>query len=105
MPIPTRMRPLSSSSLNAERRAATVDTSAFGEFAPSLVRKIGSSPAVSSKRCRIDSGVTLHPVRAWWQVEQLRPLLPYDLKNGLFRSIRCVLYVAEAPLALGRTSV
>jgi hypothetical protein len=31
--------------LYARRRASTVETSAYGEFDPSFVRKIGSSPS------------------------------------------------------------
>ena len=42
-----RIRPLVSSMLNALRRAPTVETSAFGEFEPSLVRKMGSRPSVA----------------------------------------------------------
>jgi len=58
---------------------------------------------VSAKRCWMDCGVTLQPVPPWWQVEQLRPLVPSDRKNGLLRSMRCVLNVAEVPVALGKS--
>jgi hypothetical protein len=43
----TRISPFVSSRLYAERRAAKVETSALGQFAPSTVRKIGSVPPVA----------------------------------------------------------
>src|SRR4051812_31952935 len=79
---PTRIRPLVSSMLKALRRAPSVDTSASGEFEPSLVRNMGSSPRVSWKRVRSSSGVIVHAVDATWQDAHDLPLPPRFLKNG-----------------------
>jgi hypothetical protein len=51
--------------LYAARRAPTVETSAKGEFEPSLVRNTGSVPPVSAKRCCTLAGVIVQPVLGW----------------------------------------
>src|SRR6516225_1645638 len=83
---PIRIRPLLSSMLYAVRREATDETSASGEFDPSLVRKIGSVPPVASNRFWTSSGVIVQPAAATWQEEQDRPFVPRLWKNGLDRS-------------------
>src|SRR5215471_10892369 len=83
---PTRIRPLSNSMLYAFRRAATVETSASGEFDPSFVRKIGSRPLVTANRNRTSAGEIVHPVAGTWQETQARPFVPRLLKNGFLKS-------------------
>src|SRR5262245_2761228 len=56
-----RMSPFLSSRSYARRRAFSVDTSALGQVAPSLRRKIGSKPSVFWKRLRMLAGVTVQP--------------------------------------------
>src|SRR5262249_59380853 len=81
---PTRIRPLVSSMLYAWRRLDLVDTSALGEFEPSLVRKTALSPSpssyappsVSSNVSCSCLGVTVQPAVGTWQLTQRRPLLP-----------------------------
>src|SRR5829696_2323714 len=85
--MPTRMSPLVSSMLSADRLASTVDTSALGEFDPSLVRKIGSSPSVASKRAWTCDGTIVQPSAGWWHDPHERPLVPRDWKNGLSKSM------------------
>ena len=63
--MPMRIKPLLSSMLYALRRASTVDTSAVGEFEPSLVRKMGSVPSVASNRAWMFCGVTVQPMLGW----------------------------------------
>ena len=66
MGIPIRMRHLVSNMLYALRRALMVDTSAFGEFEPSLVRKMGSRPNVALKRISDSLGVIVQADEATW---------------------------------------
>src|SRR5882672_9759360 len=87
MPMPTRMTALVISMLYALRRARIVDTSAVGEFDPSLVRKIGSVPAVRMNRACTPRGVMVQPSACTWHDAQLRPLVPRLWKNGPLRSI------------------
>src|SRR5688500_18906023 len=84
---PTRMFPLLSTMLYALRRAARVETSALGEFAPSFNRKIGSRPLVLLKRSCTSAGEIVHPVFATWQETHDRPFVPRLWKNGLFVSM------------------
>src|SRR5262245_46006410 len=84
--MPMRIRPLESSMLYALRRAPTVETSASGEFEPSTVRKIGSSPPVARKRARTSAGVIVQAEDATWQEAQDLPLVPKLRKNGFERS-------------------
>src|SRR5690348_11509611 len=78
----TRTQPVRRSGLEATRRAATLETSASGQLAPSFGRKIGSMPRDWSKRSRRLRGVTLQLSEGWWQETQLRPFVPNDSKNG-----------------------
>src|ERR1700733_906634 len=80
--------PLLSSMLNAFCRALTVETSAFGEFDPSTVRKTGSSPSVTLKRCCNSDGVIVQADDATWHEAQALPLVPRLRKNGLEKSSR-----------------
>ncbi len=59
---PTRISPLVINMLSASRRLPIVEMSAPSQFEPSLLRKIGSRPRVSSNRLRISGGVTDHPL-------------------------------------------
>ena len=94
------------SMLYAARRALSVDTSAWGEFEPSLVRKTGSVPPVASKRAWTPCGVIVHPVAGWWQLTQARPFVPRLWKNGPVRStVPVVLKVAATPLGLANGSM
>src|SRR5437867_12031875 len=77
------MRPFVRSMLYAARLAATVETSASGEFEPSLVRKIGSLPRVASNRSCRPAGVTVMLFSGWWHVTQRRPFTPRSRKKGL----------------------
>ena len=61
-PMPTRMSPFERSMEYATRRDSTELTSAYGEFEPSFVRKIGSMPRVASKRWRTSAGVIVQPL-------------------------------------------
>src|SRR4051794_30688352 len=79
---PMRIRPLVSSMLYAVRRAASVETSALGEFEPSTVRKIGSVPLDASNRAWTPAGAIDQPWSIWWQVKHARPLLPSAWKNA-----------------------
>ena len=79
---PIRITPLLSSMLYALRRALTVETFAFGEFEPSLVRKMGSSPPVDWNRCCSSAGVIVQADDATWQEEHDLPLVPKLWKNG-----------------------
>src|SRR5262245_34095493 len=104
MPMPTRISPRSSKRLKASRRDLRVLRSAFGEFDPSTARKIGSRPAVWSNRRWINSGVTVIPASGTWQLEQERPLVPSDWKNGLLGSLSGppeALMVREKPKRFG----
>ena len=83
---PIRITPLLSSMLNACCRAATVETSAFGEFEPSTVRKMGSSPRVCRNRVRNSAGVIVQADDATWQDAQDLPFVPRLWKNGFERS-------------------
>ena len=85
--MPMRIRPFVSSRLYARRRSRNVDTSAPSQFDPSLVRKIGSRPSVSSNRSRSSSGVIVHACAGRWQVKQVRPFVPRSWKNGFVLSI------------------
>src|ERR687885_765187 len=97
-----RITPLVSSMLYAARRASAVETSALGEFAPSLGRKSGSRPLVALKRARTAAGVMVHPTCRSWHVAQVRPFVPRDWKNGLVVSIEpLVVKVWNVPLASG----
>src|SRR5215470_1316838 len=99
--MPMRMRALLRSMLYAARRARGVDTSAVGEFDPSLVRKIGSVPAVRKKRTCTPGGVMVHPSDCTWHEAQLRPFVPKLWKNGPLRSMAPArLNVAANPLSL-----
>src|SRR5262249_10127130 len=80
---PMRITPLFKSMLYAARRAATVDTSASGEFDPSLVRKIGSRPCVFANRSLTSLGEIVQAVEGTWQLTQERPFVPRLKKNGL----------------------
>ncbi len=83
---PIRITPLLSNMLNACFRAWTVETSAFGEFEPSTVRKMGSSPAVNANRSWTSGGVIVQADEVTWQEEQDLPLVPRLWKNGFDRS-------------------
>src|SRR5262245_2580019 len=83
IPIPTRINPLFSNMLYAARRAPTVDTSASGEFDPSLVRKIGSRPCVFLNRSWTSPGEIDQAVEGTWQLTHERPFVPRLRKNGL----------------------
>src|SRR6185295_18123129 len=85
-PMPTRIRPFESSMLYAACRSCTVETSASGEFEPSLVRKIGSRPSVAANRAWTCDGTIDQPSDAAWHEPQERPLVPSDWKNGLLVS-------------------
>ena len=61
IPMPTLISARSRRSPKASRRAATVDTSASGEVAPSTVRNRGARPSVRANRIRTNSGVMLMP--------------------------------------------
>ena len=80
--MPTRMTPFVRSMLYARRRPSTVETSASGEFEPSLVRKIGSMPLVASNLVRMPAGVTVMLLSAWWHVTHRRPFAPRSRKKG-----------------------
>lgn len=56
-----RINPLFSSRLYAVVLASSVETSALGQLAPSIGRKIGSVPCVDWNRCCRFTGVMLHP--------------------------------------------
>src|SRR5262245_14662938 len=73
---PTRISALLRSMLYAALRAATDETSASGEFDPSLVRKIGSAPPVASNRFWTSVGLIVQPAAATWQEAQDRPFVP-----------------------------
>ncbi len=83
---PIRITPLLSSMLNAFFRAASVETSAFGEFEPSTVRKMGSSPRVAWNRSCNSEGVIVQADDATWHEAQDLPLVPRLWKNGFERS-------------------
>src|SRR5215510_4864679 len=98
--------------LYAWRRLALVDTSALGEFAPSLVRNTDDRPrpssnlppSVSSNVALSCLGVIVQPAVGTWQATQRRPLPPRSWKNSLFRSMKpCELTEVYAPLS-SRTS-
>src|SRR5262245_16920401 len=77
--------------------------STTSQLEPSFVRKIGSSPAELSNRFATCSAETVQPSPGWWQVEQLRPLVPRLWKNGPVRSTWPVaLKVLRTPMALGK---
>src|SRR3954468_21000930 len=96
----TRMSPRSSRRLYAARRAATVETSALGQLAPSLVRKMGSVPLVALKRACTPAGVTVQASEETWQELQVRPLVPSSWKNGLEMSMPpVVVKVPRVPVA------
>ena len=110
-PMPTRMRPLLSTMLYAARLASRVETSALGEFEPSLVLKIaprpsGSSitpPFVRSKIACTCAGTIVHPALGTWQLTQRRPFAPRSWKNSLPSSMYpAVLKVEAKPLGLGK---
>ena len=84
------------------RAPRRVETSASGELAPSLRRKIGSVPCVRSKRSRTPCGRDRPALlRPGGSVTQLRPLLPSSRKKGLRRSMKpLVLIVTATPLSL-----
>src|SRR5262245_51475254 len=99
--------------LYALRRAASVDTSAVGEFEPSLVLKIAPRPSgsgiapprVRSKIACTCEGTIVQPALGRWQLTQRRPLAPRSWKNSLPRSMRPeVLYVAANPVGLGNSN-
>src|SRR5262249_36402286 len=108
--MPTRISPLVSSMLYALRRAASVETSALGEFEPSLVLKMAESPSASgiapprlrSKVACTCGGVIVQPALGRWQLTQRRPFAPRSWKNSLPRSIApVVLTVAANPEGFG----
>lgn len=82
--------------------AASVDTSAFGEFEPSTVRKIGSVPLVASNRAWTPAGVIDQPWSISWQVKHARSLLPSTWKNApvwmITPAVECVDSVPVASL-------
>src|SRR5438046_91071 len=80
------LTPGCSNMLYAVRRALTVETSAFGAWAPSLVRKIGSVPEVLSNRACTLAGLIVQPRACSWQGPHVLPLLPSDWKIALFGS-------------------
>ncbi len=61
---------------------ATAAGTRLGQSAPSTGAKIGSRAAVASQRLRMSPRLTLMPLPGWWQVAQLRPLLPSAAKKG-----------------------
>src|SRR4051812_12419555 len=94
--------------LYACRRLALVDTSALGEFAPSLGRNTAASPSpssytppsVSSNVSCSCLGVIVQPVVGTWQLTQRRPLLPRSWKNSFSRSMKPrELTVVNTPVA------
>src|SRR5438046_7936372 len=97
------MTPRLSSILYAARRASSVWTLASGEFAPSTVRKIGSSPSVLLKRICTSAGVIDQPESGTWHETHDRPLVPRLLKKGLFSSSGppSIVTVRRTPAALG----
>jgi len=105
---PTRTSPLVSSMLYACRRLALVDTSALGEFDPSLVRNTADSPSpssyappsVSSNVSCSCLGVIVQPAVGTWQLTQRRPLVPRSWKNSFSRSMKPrELTVVNTPVA------
>src|SRR5215469_6055474 len=74
------------------------------QLEPSFVRKIGSSPWVSTNRCWTLAAATDIPSLGWWQVAQERPLVPRLWKNGPVRSIPppAVLWVSDAPVGFAK---
>src|SRR5687768_5583236 len=100
---PTRMRSRERSRLYAARRAATVETSALGEFAASCGRKTGSRPSVASKRARRPAGVIVQPSPARWHETHVRPFVPSDRKYGFAVSTAPVLDAVCARPALLET--
>jgi len=69
--------------LYALRRALSVETTALGEFEPSTLRKMGSSPFVTSNRACTSIGVIVQADDAKWQELQDLPLVPRRRKNGV----------------------
>src|SRR5450432_3728582 len=61
----------------------------------------------SRRRLRAKSGVMVQPRSSWWQVPQVRSLVPKSSKNGLlvWRAIGLADTVLEAPMASPVTSV
>ena len=96
-----RISPRFSSRLYAEVRAASVDTSALGQFAPSTGRNTGSLPWVDWNRCCRFGGVMVHPSATSWQLAQLRPFVPRLWKNGFERSTGPTASVLKMPLGSG----
>ena len=87
IPRPTRMSPLRSSRVYARRLAPRLETSSVGHVAPSTTRKIGSEPKLAAKRACTLFALTLQPVCGWWQVKQVRWLVPRFWKKG-FPAVR-----------------
>src|SRR5262245_34698872 len=89
--------------LYAARRDANVETSALGEFAPSLRRNTGSAPLLLSNRsCRL-SGPIDQPFAGSWHVKQVRPLVPRLCVNVAVRFVKpLTLYVRAMPSSFGK---
>jgi hypothetical protein len=66
---------------------------------PSIAAKIGSVPWVVTKRVCNWAGVALQPSVGEWQLAQLRPFVPSDLKNAFVGSAGTGLKVAQDPEA------
>ena len=102
--MPTRISPLLSSMLYALRRASSVDTSAFGEFEPSLVRKIGSVPSVASNRAWMFAGVTVQPCSAGGSSRRRGHWFPGSGRTDPSVDLAAVLNVAATPVGLANAA-
>jgi hypothetical protein len=78
-----RMRPL----LRMRLCEAVSPVAAVGKLAPSMAEKRGSVPFVEAKSVVLAAGVMLMPCAAWWQVAQVRPLVPSDWKKDVLSSM------------------
>ena len=102
---PTRINPRVSNRLYASSCSSIEAGATASQLDPSLLRKIGSATPDSRKRACTPSGVIDHPSLGIWQLEQLRPFMPSDLKKGFERSIvPVVLTVRSRPDAFSKTS-
>src|SRR5215470_430636 len=80
-------------------RALTVETSALGQLEPSLVRNMGSVPALASNFACTSAGVIVHAELEMWHELHVRPFVPRFWKNGFVMSIPpLVLYVLSTPV-------
>src|SRR5215470_1953459 len=81
-------------------RALTVETSALGQLEPSLVRNMGSVPALASNFACTSAGVIVHAELEMWHELHVRPFVPRFWKNGFVMSIPpFVPYVLSTPVA------